>query len=441
MSATMKSLPQVVIVGFPNVGKSTLFNRLLRRKKSLVHSLSGMTRDPVSALASLDGKKFILTDSGGLDDSNGTPLAPAVSERAWRAARRADVLLLVLDGKRDLSAAEEGLWLALRKLGKPVLPVLNKIDSEMQESRAGDFYNRLRTEIIFAISAENRRNMDELERRLAAVLPAATEAAEEAGPLNVAIIGRINVGKSSLINRLCGEERLIVSSSPGTTRDSTDTFVVRNRKPYALVDTAGIRKLSRTRDEREQAGIIRTKKDIARADVLCLVMDAQEFPTRQDIAIAHLARESGKPLVLALNKWDLVPRDTPPDDLKEVIFRRMPFAGYAPLLFVSALTGKGVVKILDLAGEVYERSSLKVETPRLNEFLSWINAAHPALSRANRRVKIKYMTQKTGRPPTFFLFTHTPAGLLPAYEKFFQQALREKFGFWGSPIRLVMRKS
>jgi len=437
----MKSLPQVVIVGFPNVGKSTLFNRLLRRKKSLVHSLSGMTRDPVSALASLDGKKFILTDSGGLDDSSGTPLAPAVSERAWRAARRADVLLLVLDGKRDLSPAEEELWFALRKLGKPVLPVLNKIDSAMQESRAGDFYNRLRVEMIFAVSAEHRRNMDELERALAEILPATEEAAEEAGPLKVAIIGRINVGKSSLINRLCGEERLIVSSSPGTTRDSTSTFIVRDKKPYELVDTAGIRKLSRTRDEREQAGIIRARKDIARADVLCLVMDAQEFPTRQDIAIAHLACESGKPLVLALNKWDLVPRDTRPDDIKEVIFLRMPFAAYAPLLFVSALTGKGVVRILDLAGEVYEASALRVETSRLNDFLSWINAAHPALSRVNRRIKIKYMTQKAGRPPTFFLFSHTPAGLLPAYERFFQQALREKFSFWGSPIRLVMRKS
>jgi GTP-binding protein len=437
----MKNLPQVVIVGFPNVGKSTLFNRLLRRKKSLVHSLSGMTRDPVSALAALDGKKFILTDSGGLDESNGTPLAPAVSERAWRAARRADVLLLVLDGKRDLSSAEEGLWLALRRLGKPVLPVLNKIDSEVQESRVGEFYNRLRTEMIYAVSAEHRRNLDELERALAEVLPASAVEAEEAGPLKVAIIGRINVGKSSLINRLCGEDRLIVSRLPGTTRDSTDTYIVRNRKPYALVDTAGIRKLSRTRDEREQAGIIRARKDIARADVLCLVMDAQEFPTRQDIAIAQLARESGKPLVLALNKWDLIPRDIPPDNLKEVIFRRMPFAAYAPLLFVSALTGKGVVKILDLADEVYERSSLRVETSRLNDFLAWISAARPPLSRGNRRIKIKYMTQKAGRPPTFLLFTRTPAGLLPSYEKFFQQALREKFGFWGSPIRLLMRKS
>jgi GTP-binding protein len=437
----MKSLPQVVIIGFPNVGKSTLFNRLLGRKKSLVHSLSGMTRDPVSAFATLDGKRFILTDSGGLDDSSGTPLAAAVSERAWRAARQADALLFVFDGKRDLSPAEEGLWLALRKLGKPVLPVLNKIDSEMQESRAGDFYNRLRTEMIFSISAEHRRNMDELERRLAGILPSPIEAADAAGPLKVGIIGRINVGKSSLINRLCGEERLIVSSSPGTTRDSTDTFVVRNRRPYALVDTAGIRKLSRTRDEREQAGIIRAKKDIARADVLCLVLDAQEFPTRQDVAIAHLASESGKPLILALNKWDLVPRDVRPGDLKEVVFRRMPFAGYAPLVFVSALTGKGVAKILDLAGEVHERSSLKVETPRLNEFLSWINAAHPALTRANKRAKIKYMTQKAGRPPTFFLFTHSAVRLQPAYERFFQHALREKFGFWGSPIRLLMRKS
>ncbi len=437
----MKSLPQVVILGFPNVGKSTLFNRLLGRKVSLVHTLPGMTRDAVSTLGELDGKKFILTDTGGLFDASEAPLAEAISEKAWGSARKADILLLVLDGKRDLSAAEEELYAALRKLGKPIIVVLNKIDSEVQESRLGEWYNRLRTESILAVSAEHKMNLEELERELAGLLPSAAFEKEGLQPLRLGIIGRINVGKSSLINRLCGESRLIVSSAPGTTRDSTDTFVVRNKKLYCLVDTAGIRRLIRTQDKREKAGIVRAKKDIDRADVLCQVIDAGEFPTRQDVAIAHLAASSGKPLLLALNKWDLIPQGESPRVIKAAVFRAMPFVSYAPLLFVSALTGKGVVKILDQAEVVYERGSRKVETPRLNEFLAWINSTRPPLTKTKRRLKIKYMTQKGIRPPTFILFTHTPAALLPAYEKFFLQALRDRFDLWGTPLRLVLRKS
>jgi GTP-binding protein len=437
----MKSLPQVVILGFPNVGKSTLFNRLLGRKVSLVHTLPGMTRDAVSAVGELEGKKFILTDTGGLFDMSEAPLAGAIAEKAWGAARKADILLLVLDGKRELSPAEEELHASLRKLGKPVIVVLNKIDSEVQESRLGDWYNRLRAETLLAVSAEHRRNVEDLESELAGLFPGAVGGEVDLRPLRVGIIGRINVGKSSLINRLCGESRLIVSSAPGTTRDSTDTFVVRNKKLFCLVDTAGIRRLSRTRDNREKAGIVRAKRDIDRADVLCLVLDAGEFPTRQDVAIAYLAAASGKPLLLALNKWDLIPQGESPRVVEASVFRGMPFVSYAPLLFVSARTGKGVVKILDQAEVVYELSSRRVETPRLNEFLAWINATHPPLTKTKRRLKIKYMTQKGVRPPTFVLFAHTPAALLPAYEKFFLQALRERFGLKGTPLRLKLRRS
>jgi GTP-binding protein len=383
----------------------------------------------------------MLMDTGGLDDSSRVPLASAVKEKAWAAAQKADVLLLVLDGRRELVPGEEELLHSLRKLGKPVLVVLNKIDSAAQEGRIGDFFNRLKSADILAVSAEHKRDLDLLEERLARLLPGILTEEQDLKPLNVAIIGRINVGKSSLINRLCGEERLIVTSSPGTTRDSTDTLIVRNKKVYCLVDTAGIRKLSRTKDEREKAGIIKAKKDIARADVLCLVLDAQEFPTRQDIAIAHLAYDSGKPLLLALNKSDLVPQGELHRKLKEIIYRRMPFVSYAPLLFVSALTGKGVSRILDLAEEAYRRSFLRVETRRLNEFLAWVNAAYPPITKTRRRIKIKYMTQKGVQPPTFILFAHNPTAFLPAYEKFFLQQLREKFGLWGTPLRLVMRKS
>jgi len=437
----MKSLPQVVIIGFPNVGKSTLFNRLLGRRQSLVHSLPGMTRDTVSGLAELRGKRLILTDTGGVYDPSGAPLAAAVAEKSWGAARRADVILLVLDGKRELAPAEEELSLSLRKLGKPVILVLNKVDSDSQESRLGDYYNRLKTETIVAVAAEHKRNLDELEEKLAAVLPEVSAGKEDQRALRVAIIGRINVGKSSLVNRLCGEDRLLVSRVPGTTRDSTDTFVIRDKKLFCLVDTAGVRRLSRTRDEREKAGIIRARKDINRADVLCQVLDAGEFPTRQDIAIAHLAYESGKPLLLALNKWDLIPKGESPQVIKASVFRGMPFVSYAPLIFVSARTGKGAVKILDLAEELYERSSQKVDTPRLNEFLAWINTNRPPLTKTKRRLKIKYMTQRGIRPPTFWLFARNPSALLPAYEKYFLQALRERFGLWGTPLRLVMRKS
>lgn len=437
----MKSLPQIVILGFPNVGKSTLFNRLLGKRVSLVHTLSGMTRDVVSALGELEGKGIILTDTGGLFDPSETPLAEAISEKAWGAARKADIILLVLDGKRDLLPAEEELFVLLKKLGKPVIVVLNKIDSEVRESRLGDWHNRLRTETILAVSAEQKRNLENLESKLASLLPAEVSEKEALRPLRVGIIGRTNVGKSSLINRLCGESRLIISRIPGTTRDSTDSFVVRNKKLFCLVDTAGIRRLSRTRDKREKASIIRAKRDIGRADVLCQVLDAGEFPTRQDMAIARLAADSGKPLLLALNKWDLIPRGEPPRGIRAAVFRAMPFVSYAPLLFVSALTGKGVVKILDQAEWVYERSSQKVETPRLNEFLSWINATRPPLTKTKRRLKVKYMIQKGIRPPTFILFTHTPVALLPAYEKFFLQALRERFDLWGTPVRLVLRRS
>jgi GTP-binding protein len=437
----MRRLPQVAIVGFPNVGKSTLFNRLLRKKTALVHSLPGMTRDAVSAVCVLGGKRFILTDTGGLTADAEASLGAAVADRAWAAAKKSDIVLLVLDAKRELTSAEEELYVSLRKLGKPVLIILNKVDSGTQESRAGEYFNRLRAASIYSVSAEHLRNLDELEDGLARLLPGSEAAAEPQRPLRLAIIGRINVGKSSLINRLAGEERLIVSPTPGTTRDSTDTVIVRNGKVFSLVDTAGIRRLSRTRDEREQAGIIKAKKDIERADVLCLVMDAGEFPTRQDAAIAHLADDSGKPFLLALNKWDLIPRGESPQTLKNFVFDRLSFVGYAPLLFVSALTGKGVVKILDGAAEVYENGSRRVETPRLNAFLAEITAAHPPLSKAKRQVKFRYMIQKGILPPTFILFTHRPAALLPAYERFFIQALRERFGFRGSPLRLMFRRS
>jgi len=235
---------------------------------------------------------------------------------------------------------------------------------------------------------------------------------------------------------------LIVSEIPGTTRDSTDTLILRNKKAFSVVDTAGIRKLSRTRDKREKASIIKAKKDIARADVVCLVMDAKEFPTRQDTAIAYLAHDSGKPLLIALNKWDLIEKDSlSSEEFKKRVFRKLDFVRYAPLLFISALTGKRVVKILDLAEEVYASSCKKVSTPKLNDFLKWINESYSLLSRKKKRVKIKYMTQIGILPPAFILFTHSRVSLAPECEKLLVNLLRQKFSYWGTPIRLIQRSS
>lgn len=437
----MKKQIKVAIVGFPNVGKSTLFNRLLKEKKSLVHSLPGMTRDQVPAFCSLARKSFILIDTGGFFDSREDPFSSQVKQKAWEASRSSDVLLFVLDGKRGLLPGEEELFRSLRKMDKPIIIAVNKIDSPREEEHIGDFY-RLGKEEIMPISAEHKRNIDYLEERLLDVLPPAAERDIETMPLQIAIVGRINVGKSSLVNRLSGEKRLIVSEIPGTTRDSTDTLIRRNKKTFCLIDTAGIRKMSRTRDNREKAGIVKAKTNIRRADVVCLLLDALEFPTRQDTAIAHLAHDSGKPLIIALNKWDLIQKEVRSHkEFHERIYRKLDFISYAPVVFISALSGQRIAKILDLSELVFASGNKKISTSRLNEFLKKMSTSHPAISKKRRKIKLKYMVQKGTFPPSFILFTHSQASLDSAYEKFFLKKLYEEFGFVGTPLRLSLKKS
>ena len=437
----MKKLPRIVIVGFPNVGKSALFNRLLKQKKSLVHSLPGMTRDAVSAPATFGGKKFGLVDTGGFFGVEEEPLSYKVREKAWESAQKADLILFVLDGRRDLLPDEKDLYLSLKKLNTPILTVVNKMEMLSQEERLADFY-ALGEKHLFAVSAEHNINIDLLLEAIVAALPAGVPGEEEEKPVRIAIVGRINVGKSSLINRLYGEEKLIVSEIPGTTRDSTDTLIIRNKKAFCLIDTAGIRKLGSTKDNREKAGIIRAKMNIGQADVVCLVLDALEFPTRQDATIAQLAQTSGKPLIIVLNKWDLVrEEDKDTEKFKRRLFRRLDFVSYAPVLFCSALTGQRLVKILDIAEQVHADAEKRIETSRLNKFLAKMLELHSPRSKDKGRIKVKFMAQKGILPPTFVLFTHTQTVLDPAYEKFFVQRLREEFDIWGTPIRVLLRKS
>jgi GTP-binding protein len=438
----VSKLPRVVIVGLPNVGKSTLFNRILGRRKALVHSDPGMTRDSFAAECVLGDRRFTLVDTGGLFGVADEPLSDKVREKALAEAAAADLVLFVLDGKRDIAAPEEELYFQLKRRGLPILLVVNKFDSPVKaESMTADYY-RLGEKDIHFVSAEHSLNIGALEEAIVAALPPGGPVAAAEEPLRIAIVGRTNVGKSSIVNRLAGAERLIVSEIPGTTRDSTDTLLVRDGKPFCLVDTAGIRRMASTEDSREKAGIIRAKANIRQADVVCLVLDVQEFPTRQDARIAQLALESGRPLVLALNKWDLVDKDAVrPDAVRERVFRKLGFVAYAPLIFISARTGQRIVKLLDTAEQVHKGATTRVETSKLNAFLARTTEAHPPRLKSGARAKLRYMTQKGVSPPTFILFLGSRGPLSPTYEKHFIESLRQEFGFDGSPIRLIVRTS
>jgi GTP-binding protein len=432
----------VVIVGFPNVGKSTLFNRILGRRKALVHADPGMTRDSVTAECVLGDRRFTLVDTGGLFGIADEPLSGQIRDRALAEAAAADLVLFVLDGQRDIASAEEDLYVQLKRRGLPILLVVNKFDSPAkEESMTADYY-RLGESRIHFVSAEHKINIGALEEAIVAALPPGGPAPAAEEPLRIAIVGRANVGKSSIVNRLLGEERLIVSETPGTTRDSTDTLLLRDGKPFCLVDTAGIRKMAAAEDGREKAGIVRAKANIRQADVVCLILDVQEFPTRQDARIAQLALESGRPLLIAINKWDLVDKEAVrPDAVRERVFRKLGFVAYAPLLFISARTGQRVVKILDSAEQLYRCGTTRIETSKLNDFLARTTEAHPPRLKSGARAKLRYMTQKGVSPPTFILFLGARGPLSPTYEKYFLESLRREFGFTGTPLRLIVRTS
>jgi GTP-binding protein len=438
----LNPLPRVVIVGYPNAGKSTLFNRLLRRKKALVHSLPGMTRDFIAGETLLDGRRVELVDTGGFLDSPTEPYSAEVKAKAWGAAKTADVVILLLDGQRGLLPVEEDLLRSLRRLGRPFLVVVNKIDTESERPELAEYY-KLGADHLLFISAEHKLGIADLESSVAELLPPKPVSGEEdfePRPLRIAVIGRTNVGKSSLINRLCGEDRAIVSEIPGTTRDSTDVLIRRGTKAYLLVDTAGIRRFGKVGDERESAGVIKAKKNIPLADVLCLVLDVGEFPARQDGTVASLALESGKPLLIALNKWDLVrDEEVVIEEVERKLWSRLDFVNYAPIVPVSALTGKHVTRILDQAEAVFRNGQKMIGTALLNKFVLALNADNAPMQKHGRRFSIKYMTQKSILPPTFVAFAGVKGGLAPAYEKFMIQKMRVEFGFEGTPIRILLR--
>ncbi len=441
-------LPVIAIVGRPNVGKSSLFNRYAGHRRALVHDLPGVTRDRIAEEAEVGGRRVLLVDTAGLDDEaplRGGGLERAVQAQARSAIRSADAVLFVVDGRVGLLPGDLEIARSLRRAGRPVAVAVNKIDHPRHASLVAEFH-ALGIEPVRGVSAEHGRGAFELLEELVAGLPEGSPVAREAGEaLRIALVGRPNVGKSSLANRLAGEERVVVSEVPGTTRDAVDLVLERDGRTLVLVDTAGLRRPGRRNRVVEPATAVMTLRALERAEVAFVVFDAAEGVRDQDVRIAGLARDRGCAVALVANKWDLVLTRGPdaPRRLQAEIERRFRFMADAPLLTVSALRGTRVARLFGAAERLSQAARTRIETAELNRWLQEATARHePAMAqRGTRRRPIKffYATQTADRPPTFVLFCTDPKAVKPTYGRFLENRLRERFGLAGTPVRLILR--
>ena len=432
--------PIIAIVGRPNVGKSTLFNRLARKRKAMVEDQPGVTRDRNYAEASWDDHSFILIDTGGFEPAARERLQQQVREQVEVAIQEADLILFLMDGKEGLMPTDVEVAGYLRRIAKPVFYVINKIDGERQEKEVFDFY-RLGVEKLYPISAEHGRAvgdlMDEVLQALPPELPREKRTGEE---IRVALVGRPNVGKSSLLNKLLGQPRAIVNSSPGTTRDAIDTHFSREGREYIFVDTAGIRRKGKVAQRLEKYSAINALKSLERCDVALILLDGFEGLTEQDARIAEFAAESGRAIVLVVNKWDLVEKDSSTlRHYQERIRAETKTLDYAPVLFVSALTGQRVSKIFAAIEEVVAEHRKRIPPAELNQWLQEAVQNYPPPLYRHRSVKLSYISQVAVRPPTFVIFTNEPQGIGESYQRYLTRRLRENYGFTGIPLRLLFR--
>ena len=442
--------PLVAIVGRPNVGKSALFNRVTRSRRALVERLAGTTRDRQYGWCRWRGRRFRVVDTGGLegpDDDPGAPFAAPVREQVLRALGEADALLFVVDAAAGLTSSDEAVARLLRRSGRGgVLLVANK--SDRREARANVHeLHRLGLGEPLAVSAYHGEGVGELLDALAGSLPPAAADedpgdapdGEAARPIRLAVVGRPNVGKSSLVNAILGEERLIVSELPGATRDAIDTPFAFEGRPMVLVDTAGIRRRGRVGRGVERHSVQQAERAIARADVTCLLIDPSEPTAAQDTHIASRAVERGTGLVLTVGKWDLAEPGTERHAFARRIDGRYRFAPWAPVHFASARTGEGVAGLLRLAADIDATRGRRVQTPELNRVLQSAIAAHPPRYAGKRRLKLLYATQAEVRPPTFVFFVNDPDLLHFAYRRYLENRIRDAFAFEGAAIRLLFR--
>ncbi len=428
-------LPRVVLAGRPNAGKSTLFNRLLRRRKAVVDPTPGVTRDANEAVATWDGRSVVLVDTGGFETERGAGLERVVAERSLIEARSADLVVYVLDGKAGFSPADEAAARELRRLGASVLFVVNKIDSPARERQAGEFH-RLGADTLWMISAEHGHGVSDL---IEAILTRVARAEATATPtgIRLCVIGRPNVGKSSLVNRLLGFPRALVDATAGTTRDVLDTPLEVDGEHYVLVDTAGIRRRARIDARLERVATEKAMQALARSDVAVLVVDAGEGITAQDQRLAGLAWNEGRGLVVVANKWDL--RRERAEDFVAELRRQLPALATVPVLTVSALTGTGVGRLFPTVRRVATAHAAELRTARLNEVVAEaVRASEPPLV-GGRRPRIFYATQTGRRPPTITLFASVPGSIPASYQRYLQNRIAEAFRLTGTPIRIRFR--
>jgi GTP-binding protein len=434
------SLQTVAIVGRPNVGKSTLFNRIIGRHIAIVDKTAGVTRDRHYAMAEWLGQPFCLIDTGGLVEWDTSDLGEAIRIQTEYAVDEAELILFVVDARAGTTAADQDIALRLRKFGKPILLVVNKVEMHLSRVVEPAFYRLGFGDPIF-ISAEHGYGVGELMDAILAELPGSFQSQEETASVHVAVVGRPNVGKSSLINRILGENRLLVTDAPGTTRDAIDSQVKVNKKMYTLIDTAGLRKPRRIGEDLEKTTVAVSLRRIKRCDVAILVLDALSGVGEQDIRIAAYIEQYGKPCIIAINKWDAIAKDSKTyKTFVHLIHEAMPFVAHAPIISVSAINGTRMMKLFPLIESVYQEARRRIPVAQLHDFVKSVTCQRPAPLYRGKPVNFSFLVQTLTSPPTFLFFVNRPEGVVQHYRRYLEHQLREHFGFAGTPLRLYFRK-
>jgi GTP-binding protein len=427
----------VAIVGRPNVGKSTFFNKVTRSRDALVDDIPGVTRDRIYGDAIWNDIPFTLVDTGGFSGQLDDAFAESIRYQVFEALAAADAIIVLMDGKQGLSPYDRDIVDTLRNQRKPVFFAVNKIDDPAQEDALADFF-ALGLEELFPLSAEHRFGLGDLLDRLVATFERHAETRRD--EIKLAVVGRPNVGKSSLINRLVGEERHLVSAIPGTTRDAVDSLIKREGRYYRLIDTAGIRRKGKVTRKLEKFSVLKALRSLDRCDVALVVIDAAEGVTDQDISVAGYAYERGCGCVLLLNKWDLVAKDQHSvRRFRDELRAAAKFLAFAPVLTLSALTGQRVQRIFKLVDTIYAQYTTRVNTGRLNRILEKALTDNEPSLHHGRRIKFYYATQAATRPPTFIMFVNYPEAVHFSYQRYLKNRLREGAGLHDTPIRLVLR--
>ena len=433
------SKPLVAIVGRPNVGKSTLFNKLIGRRLSIVEDTPGVTRDRIYADAEWLTHSFTLIDTGGIEPESEDIIAVQMRRQAELAIETADVIVFLVDGREGMTAADEEVAAMLRRSNKPVVLAVNKLDAPKFNDAIYEFYALGLGDPII-ISAGQGLGLGDMLDEVCAHFPEETEEEGE-HPLNIAVVGKPNVGKSSLVNAILGEERCIVSNIPGTTRDAVDTPFTVDGEPFVLVDTAGIRRKRAVEDETiERYSVIRSLAAVRRADVVLIVVDAEQGLSEQDVKIAGYVHEEGKPSVLVVNKWDLIEKDTNTmNQFKKDMQVDLAFMDYVPFLFISAKTGQRVNKLLSAAKESYAQSIRRIKTGTLNDIVNEAISMTEPPAMSGKRLKIYYATEVSVQPPTFVIFVNDEKLVHFSYKRYMENYFRKTFGFQGTPIQIIFR--